>query len=252
MTGRTTVITGAAGGIGSAIARRLAPECANLVLVDRSTDLLTGLIAELSGSATRVRGIGVDLSQRSQLSGFFSEVEKSTDGVDILVNNAGVSLKLDGRTMKSWEITPSDWRMVMEVNLTAPFLLARYWLPGMKKRGWGRIINMASAGGRQGSKFASPSYGASKTALIGLSRRLAVEAGPFGVTVNCVAPGRIQTPLLRGKDEQQSTLQYLKRVPARRIGLPEDVANAVAFLASDAASYVVGATVDVNGGAFMG
>jgi 3-oxoacyl-[acyl-carrier protein] reductase len=144
----------------------------------------------------------------------------------------------------------SEWQTVLRVNLTGPFLMCRECLPLMQRRGWGRIVNMSSIAGRTGSRFPSSVYSASKAGLIGFSRVLAGQVGNAGITVNCVAPGRIVTPhSTLGGPELEA--EYAARVPIGRLGDPDDVAGSVEFLTSDEAAFITGAVVDVNGGVFM-
>jgi 3-oxoacyl-[acyl-carrier protein] reductase len=178
-----------------------------------------------------------------------SDARAHFGSVDILVNNAGISPKHNGGKLSTVETPLDEWREVMRINLRGPFLLARACVPLMQERGWGRIVSISSLAGRTGSRFPSTSYAASKAGVIGLSRVLAEEVGRDGITVNCVAPGRIVTPMSNesGADVQR---EYAAKVPVGRLGLPEDIAAAVAFLASDAASNITGATLDVNGGVY--
>jgi 3-oxoacyl-[acyl-carrier protein] reductase len=169
--------------------------------------------------------------------------------VDILVNNAGISPKHAGGKLLTIDTPLSEWQEVMRINLKGPFLLARACIPLMRIGGWGRIVTMSSLAGRTGSRLPTTSYAASKAGVIGLSRVLAEEGGRDGITVNCVAPGRIATPMSNesGADVQR---EYAARVPVGRLGVPEDIAAAVAFLCSEAASNITGATLDVNGGVY--
>ena len=171
-------------------------------------------------------------------------------GIDILINNAGIHPKLDGKAIPIEKLALVDWNAMLAVNLTAAFLLCRELLSGMSSRGWGRIINISSRAGRALSPLSSVAYAATKAGLIGFSRTLAAEAAVGGVTVNTVAPGPVKTALT-GDSSTATQTRLVSTIPLGRYGEADEVAAAVAFLASDAASYITGAVIDVNGGSFM-
>jgi len=171
-------------------------------------------------------------------------------GVDILVNNAGISPKHDGRKAPVARMGTEEWQRVLDVNLTGAFLCARACLPGMMERRWGRIVHIASQAGRTRSELSGAHYGASKAGLASLARTLACEVGELGITVNSVAPGRIDTPMAQTVSPEVNE-RYRAGIPVRRFGTPDDVAAAVSYLASEHAAFVTGVTLDVNGGAFM-
>jgi 3-oxoacyl-[acyl-carrier protein] reductase len=147
-------------------------------------------------------------------------------------------------------MSEEEWRKVLDINLTGAFLCSKACLPIMREKGWGRIINIASQAGRTRSDIAGAHYAASKAGMMGLARALAGELGMAGITVNSIAPGRIMTPMAQEAGEAANTA-YLARIPVGRLGTPDDVAAAVAFLVSDEAGFISGITLDVNGGAFM-
>ncbi|MEX0923695.1 MAG: SDR family NAD(P)-dependent oxidoreductase [Rhodovibrionaceae bacterium] len=242
---RTAIVTGAARGIGFEVAKALATEGMQLVLLDCLSEVRSA--AEELGA----EGFVLDVASESEVGRTVAEIAERRGSIDILVNNAGITVKRDGLRVPTEECSLGDWNKVLSVNLTGPFLMCRACIPHMKRRGWGRIVNLASQAGRTGSQFSGSGYAASKAGLIGFSRILAGELGELGITVNCVAPGRIRTPMNALGGEAINTT-FAKAVPLRRVGSPEEVASAVAFLASDGGGYITGAVIDVNGGAFMG
>ncbi|NYT79775.1 SDR family oxidoreductase [Alcaligenaceae bacterium] len=248
---RTVLVTGARRGIGYTIAERLFHQGCNVVLVDVDAEDVERAAAKLDPSGVRVLPATADVSRSAEISSVLKRVEDKFGGIDILVNNAGISPKHDGKKAFVLDMDETEWRHVLDINLTSAFLCVQACLPWMKKRNWGRIINMSSQAGRTVSTIAGAHYAASKAGMIAFSRTLAAEIGADGITSNCVAPGRIVTPMAEeaGADANAA---YLQRIPVHRLGNPEDIAGVVAFLASDDASFITGATIDVNGGAFMG
>jgi 3-oxoacyl-[acyl-carrier protein] reductase len=240
LAGRRAMVTGASGGIGSAIARGLGAQGAALVLTGRRQDALDALAGEL-GAACQVEI--ADLGQPDQREQLIKRVE-DTGGLDILVNNAGIT-----RDNLALRLKDADWQTVLEVNLTAGFQLIRAALRGMMKRRFGRIINITSVVGVTGNP-GQANYAAAKAGLIGMSKSLAAEVASRGITVNCVAPGFIESPMTDVLDASQKD-RLLERIPVGRFGAGADVAAAVAFLASVEAGYVTGQTLHVNGGMAM-
>ncbi|MBY5675741.1 SDR family oxidoreductase, partial [Rhizobium leguminosarum] len=191
----------------------------------------------------------VDLREPSAISSFFGEVARDLGTPGILVCNAGISPKGPDGPLNVSDLTLEEWNDVLAVNVTGTMLCCRAVLPGMKKSGFGRIILIGSLAGRTRPRIAGASYATSKAALSGLSRVLVSEYGPYGITSNVVAPGRILTPLT-GSPESKINVDALARIPAGRLGIPEDVAAVIAFLVSEDAGFVNGAIIDVNGGEF--
>ena len=241
LTDKNALVTGASGGIGGAIARALHAAGARVGLSGTRAGALDALAGELGDGAFAVPA---DLSSANGAKTLVKDAEAALGGIDILVNNAGLT-----RDQLAVRMSDEDWQMVLDVNLTAAFRLSQGCLRGMMKKRWGRIVSVTSIVGISGNP-GQVNYAASKAALIGMSKSLAQEVASRNITVNCVAPGFIDTPMTEGlSDEQKQDLTA--RIPAGRLGEPADVAGACVFLASDEASYVTGQTLHVNGGMAM-
>ena len=238
---KTVLITGASGGIGSAIARRLHRSGASIIATGTRQEALESLIAELKRHAFAEPA---DLSDPEAVSALVSRVEERSGGIDILVNNAGMN-----RDMLAMRLKDEDWDSVLEVNLGAVFRLSRAVLRGMTRKRAGRIINISSVVAKTGN-IGQANYIASKSGLEGLTRALAHETAPRGITVNCIAPGFIVTPMTE-KLPETLRQQFLARIPASRFGAPEDIAAAVEFLAGPDAGYITGQILHINGGMAM-
>jgi 3-oxoacyl-[acyl-carrier protein] reductase len=240
LSGRTALVTGASGGIGGAIARHLHCQGARLVLTGRRREALDALAAELG---ERVVVEPADLALPGATESLIEAVE-SAGGLDILVNNAGLT-----RDNLALRLKDDDWQTVLEVNLSAGFRLIRSSLRGMMKRRFGRIVSITSVVAVTGNP-GQANYAAAKAGLIGMSKALAAEVATRGITVNCVAPGMIETAMTDALSEAQRQ-QLLGRIPAGHLGSGADVAAAVVYLASVEAGYVTGQTLHVNGGMAM-
>jgi 3-oxoacyl-[acyl-carrier protein] reductase len=238
--GRTALVTGASGGIGGAIARRLHERGAKVVLSGRRREALDAVAAGLGERATVEVA---DLAEAEAPERLVKAVE-GAGGLDILVNNAGLT-----RDNLALRLKDEDWQAVLEVNLSAGFRLIRAALRGMMRRRAGRIISISSIVAVTGNP-GQANYAAAKAGMIGMTKALAGEVAGRGITVNCVAPGFIETAMTDALDKQQRT-RLLERVPAGRLGTGADVAAAVVYLASDEAAYVTGQTLHVNGGMAM-
>ena len=238
LSGKFALVTGATGGIGAAIARALHGQGATVGLNGRREGALESLASELG---ERVSCFPADLAVAEVARSLASDAESRMGQVDILVNNAGVTK--DGLAMR---MTDADWQQVLDVNLTAAFRLCRALLRGMIKRRWGRIITVTSVVGAVGNA-GQANYAASKAGLTGFSKSLAVEVAARGITVNCISPGLIETDMTANLRENART-DWLSDIPAKRIGVPDDVASCAVFLASEEAGYVTGQTIHVNGG----
>ena len=241
LAGKVALVTGATGGLGQAIARHLHGQGATVVLSGTRADALDALKGSLGD---RARTVACDLSQPEQVKDLVARAEETAGPLDILVNNAGVT-----RDALSLRMKDEDWGAVIAVNLTAGFYLARAALKGMTRRRHGRIIGITSVVGVTGNAGQS-NYAASKAGMIGMTKSLAAEVATRDVTVNCVAPGFIESPMTEVLNEKQRTA-ILATIPSGRFGRGDDVAAAVAYLASREAGYVTGQTLHVNGGMAM-
>ena len=241
LSGKGALVTGASGGIGGAIARALHAQGASVVLSGTRRGALDILAGELRA---RVHVLPCDLSDPAATAALPREAEAALGALDILVNNAGLT-----RDNLAMRMKDEDWDQVLAVNLSAGFRLARASLRGMMKRRWGRIVGIASIVGVTGNP-GQVNYAASKAGMIGLSKALAQEVASRGITVNCVAPGFIETAMTGALGEAQQA-KILGSVPQGRLGSPEDIAAAGVYLASREAAYVTGQTLHVNGGMAM-
>lgn len=231
--GRRAVITGGAQGIGLAVARRFAASGASVVIWDINGNAARAAADELGGVARQV-----ELTDDADVAAASAEA----GAVDILVNNAGIT----GGNAKLWEIDPATWRQVMQVNLTAPYVICRALVPGMIARGYGRIVNVASIAGKEGNPNASH-YSASKAGLIALTKSLGKELAGTGVVVNCITPAAARTPIF--DQMKQEHIDYmLSKIPLNRFLEPEEAAALIAWLASEECAFSTGAVFDISGG----
>jgi NAD(P)-dependent dehydrogenase (short-subunit alcohol dehydrogenase family) len=244
--GKTAIITGAATGFGAAMTRRFSQEGARVFACDRSFAVVEKLAGELSAQSRDVRAWEVDVSNAQMVSQTMDAALAAFGRIDILVNNAGISPKKE-----YLEYTEDDWDAVLSVNLKGEYLCARAISEHMMKNGYGRILNFSSSAWRSGGFAGGVPYTSAKAGVIGLTRSLAKMLGPFGVTVNAIAPGPSATPMT---EQWLSTWAetFVSQIPLRRVGQPEDIANAALFLVSDEAAYITGICLDVNGGIAMG
>ena len=241
LTGRTALVTGATGGIGGAIARALHARGARVALSGTRTDALHALAADL-GEGCCV--LPCDLADRAQAEALAGRAEAAMSSLDILVNNAGVTR--DGLAMR---MKDEDWDAVLAVNLTAAFAILRAALRGMVKRRHGRVIGITSVVGVTGNA-GQANYAAAKAGMIGMTKSVAAEVASRGITVNCVAPGFIESPMTDALNDKQKA-GILDAVPTGRLGQGSDIAAAVVYLASHEAGYVTGQPLHVNGGMAM-
>jgi 3-oxoacyl-[acyl-carrier protein] reductase len=245
------LVTGGASGIGLAIVRRLLADGHPVAFLARHEEHVAWAIDGLRCSEDRVMGGAVDVTCEDKVEDFIGRVRQRWDDVAILVNNAGISPKRKDAGAPWLEQTSlQEWRDVLAVNLSGPFTLTRLVAPAMIARRHGRIVNIGSLAGRAMPQIAGPHYAASKAGLVGLTRAAARDLAPFGITVNCVAPGRIMSDMT-GPPETPVNRAALSRIPVGRFGTVDEVADLVAFLAnSPAAAFLTGATIDITGGEF--
>ena len=241
LTGKTALVTGASGGIGGAIAKALHAQGATVGISGTRREALDALAAELKD---RVHVFVADLGDPASTDALVKDAEAALGKLDILVNNAGLTRDNIAMRMKD-----EEWQKVIDVNLTAGFRLARAAMRGMMKRRFGRIIGITSVVGVTGNP-GQANYAAAKAGMIGMSKALAQELASRSITVNCVAPGFIETAMTDALTDDQRN-QILPKVPAGRLGQAQEIASAVVYLASDEAAYVTGQTLHVNGGMAM-
>jgi 3-oxoacyl-[acyl-carrier protein] reductase len=243
--GRIALVTGASQGIGRACALELARAGATVVLAARNEVKLAEAVEEIQGAGGEAAAIPLDLASEESIKSVAKSLVESYGKIEILVNNAGITR--DGLMLR---MKREDWDDVLRTNLTGAFLLTQALLSPMLKNRWGRIVNITSVVGRTG-QAGQVNYAASKAGLIGLTRSMARELASRGITVNAVAPGYIETPMTAVLDEKQRAAM-IAAIPLGRPGTDLEIAQAVKFLASDAAAYITGHVLDVNGGMYMG
>jgi len=243
LAGRVALVTGASRGIGRAVALAFGAAGAAVACCARSADQVDATAAEIGARGGWARAFRLDVTSRPQIDAALDQVAGALGPVDVLVNNAGIILE-----KKSIEVTDDEWDRVLGTNLTAMFRLARAVAPGMIERGRGKIINIGSMYGKIGvARYAA--YCASKGAVEALTRSLAVEWARHGIQVNCLAPGYVNTDISReAMADDRTRALFLSKVPARRIGEPEEVGPLAVYLASAASDYLTGQTVYLDGG----
>lgn len=245
LSGKIAVVTGAGRGLGKAIADVLAGRGAHVVVTDRTLKP-----AEEAADVVRARGeraspIAFDVAEQRQVEEAFRKIREAYDRVDILINNAGI-----GDFVSFPEISPEKWDRMINIHLKGSFNCCQAVLAGMKEQKYGKIVNVSSVAGKRGDFIGNAHYTAAKAGIIGLTKSLALYAAPFGINVNAIAPGLVATEL---SDEMSNEMKAttISRIPAGRLGRPEEIARAAAFLVSEDASYIFGETLSVNGGSYM-
>ncbi|MET9327584.1 SDR family NAD(P)-dependent oxidoreductase [Tsukamurella sp. NPDC003166] len=231
--GRVAVITGGAGGMGSEVAARLAAEGARAYAVDLRAD-----------DADGVSGVACDITDPGAVRAAGERILQDAGRVDFLVNAAGIV----STTRPVETIGDDEWSRMLGVNLDGAFYWTRAVMPTMKEQGFGKIVNVSSRAGRTLGNFAGAHYAASKAAILGLTRQVALEAAPHGVYVNAIAPGLVRTPMLSGSVADERVEEFRLATPLRKVGTPSDIADLVLFLLSSKSDFITGATVDINGG----
>jgi NAD(P)-dependent dehydrogenase (short-subunit alcohol dehydrogenase family) len=244
--GMIAIVTGAGRGIGRSISQKLADSGAQIIAgdINLSDAEETAQILNEQGKTSVAQRL--DVADADSLETVIYEAAKKFRKVDILVNNAGIMYRT-----RILDISTDEWEKTLKVNLTGAFLCTQAVLPGMKKRGFGRIINISSSAGRSVSTLGGAHYTASKAGMLGLTRAVAKEVAPFGITVNAICPGLIDTEMARKTTTEKELKDFLDAFPISRIGMPEEIGDLVVFLCSEKASYITGASIDINGGDLM-
>lgn len=246
LSGRIAIVTGAGQGMGRAVALTLAERGATIVVNDVRREAAERVAEEIRSGGTEAMTIEADVIDSASVHAMVEQTVATYGGVQILINNAGVL-----RPTKVAEISEAEWDWVIAVNLKGTFLCSQAVLPAMKAAGWGRIVNFSSTAGKNISTVGGAHYTAAKAGILGFTRHLAKEVAADGITVNSVCPGLIDTEMVRATIDDERTAAYARSFPIPRLGLPEEVAELVAFLASDRAAYITGASLDINGGDLM-
>lgn len=246
---RVAVITGAAGGIGLGVAQRLARTGYRVIAIDRA-ERVNEAAATLRAEGLDVQAVVLDVADEAAVRQVVADIDAQHGRLDVLVNNAATHPKANGERHSFMKMNTAQWNEVIGVNLTSAFVLCREVAPLMRRHRWGRIINMSSRAGRTLVDTAGIHYAAAKAGMIGMTRVMAAELAADGITANCIALGRIVSPMTdQGSEAQRAML--VGRIPVGRIGTPDEIGHVVQFLASEDAGYLTGTVIDVNGGTFM-
>ena len=238
--GKNIIVTGASGGIGNSIVKKLFESGANILATGTRMERLE----ELKKNFEKIKILKFDISQNEKIEEFIDNASTQLSGLDILINNAGTNMDNLSLRMKY-----EEWKKVIDINLNSTFLLSKFAIKKMLKNKYGRIVNITSVVGHTGN-LGQANYSASKSGIIGMTKSLAIEYAKKNITLNCVSPGFIQSRMTDNIIESVKTM-LTSRIPMSRLGNGEDVANSVAFLSSEQASYITGETIHVNGGMYM-
>ena len=245
---KVSIVTGGASGIGAATARALAAEGAKVVVADINSAGLQEMERDFGEKKDlKFLGLKANVAEEKEVEDLINKSVSHFGGIDILVNNAGISPKHEGKKANLWEMSIAEWDQVMAVNIRGAFLCCHLAVPKMIERGGGAIVNVSSLAAKAGSAITGCHYVISKAGVVGLTKVLAREVAEYGIRVNAVAPGRIDTPMIW--DVPPEINENLKQIiPLKRLGTPEDVADGIVFLLSESASYITGQVMDINGG----
>ena len=238
--GKTALVTGAAGSIGSAIAQFLAEDGVRVVAIDMDLDKLKDVTSEFEGE---IFPYAMDVSKEAEVSSVMTHIRGDVGEIDILVNVAGIL-----SNNKLMETSAEEWHQIHAVNLDGPFYLSKEVLPAMEKSGWGRIVNIASYAWKSGGKTSGTAYSSSKAAMVGLTFAIAKQSAEHGVTVNGIAPAYVMSPMVTEQLSEAQRQKMMSEIPVRRFSEPEEIANCVRFLASPMSAFITGEIIDMNGG----
>lgn len=243
---RVALITGAGRGMGKSVAQIFCERGTRVVINDADFERAQSAARELAARGAQTFAVGGSVANFEDAQNMIAQTLEQFGGLDILVNNAGVL-----RPTRVIDIPEDEWDFILDINLKGTFLCSQAALPAMQKNGWGRIINFSSTAGKNISTVGGAHYTAAKAGILGFTRHLAKEVARDGITVNAVCPGLIDTEMVRATISDERTRAYAESFPIPRLGTPEEVAELVAFLASDEAAYITGASLDINGGDLM-
>ncbi len=244
--GRVAIVTGAGQGMGREVAGRLAAAGASVVVNDVRQEAVEAVAEELRSAGSQAVGVAGDVTVKADVERVANAALDRFGKINVLVNNAGVL-----RPTRVIDIPEDEWDWVVAVNLKGTFLCSQAVLPAMREEGWGRIVNFSSTAGKNISTVGGAHYTSAKAGILGFTRHLAKEEAGYGITVNAVCPGLIDTEMVRTTIDDARTETYANSFPIQRLGEPGEVAELVAFLASDRAAYITGASLDINGGDLM-
>ncbi|OUR02555.1 3-oxoacyl-[acyl-carrier-protein] reductase [Pluralibacter gergoviae] len=247
---KNVLISGAAGGIGLAISQAFHRLGAHTVMLDSSAEKLQKAASTFSLDRERITEVSLDVRDFARCQEALGRLCQRIGPIDILINNAGISPKHNGQPAHFYQMSPQEWQQVVDVNLHGTFNLSRLVSPDMVSRRFGRIINLSSVAGGAYLPIVAAHYSTTKAAITGFTRHLAGELGKHNITVNALAPGRIETPMVRSVSDEYNNA-IIKETPLQRLGKPEEVAEAAIYLASDSASFITGQVLDISGGWLM-
>jgi NAD(P)-dependent dehydrogenase (short-subunit alcohol dehydrogenase family) len=247
LTGRVAIVTGAGAGIGAGIAATLAEAGAAVAVADIDGERAASTAKAIEKRGGRAITVTADVSDAREIDAMVRQTVTDLGGIDILVNNAGIAT-----TELVEDLDEEKWRGVLDVNLTGPFLCCKAVLPHMRRKGWGRIVNVASVAAKRISFTGAASYTASKAGLLGFTRHLAYEVAPHGINVNAICPGPTMTPMYERNADEQTRRERIALVPKGRWLTPEDHGRVTVFLCSEAADALCGLAIDVDGGSLLG